>query len=666
VSVREKQYIRRDIQGLRAIGALLIVAFHIWFGGVSGGVDVFFVVSGYLMASGFLRRNQSIDVLGSYERFLTRVAPQAVLTLACILLIWPVFVNPFKWNYMFSDIAAGAAYLENIHLILRGDDYFTRDGIMSFVQHFWAMSAIGQVYFIWPLIAAAATFIARKSKYSSTVTLTCLLGILVASSFVWGVRLTQTNPKSAYFDVFGRFWEFGVGALIGLAPQCRDLFRRHHAAMLSWLGVALLLSCGFLIGSTSQFPGYAALWPVAAAALILLASREDDRRNAGWILAAAPLTLLGGISLGIYLWHWPLFVLMIETARGSTLSFAQGLGVFVAAIIAAVATKTFVDRSASGPGRFINAPYGAFAVVLCLLSVGVAAKVAQRAVERHGVAIEARLGIDSKGYRPGPLAIIFDLPEPVLTNCNQVNDSEEAVTCAFGDESASTTIVLVGNSRAGHWLPALQAIAGAKGWRVVNMTKSACPFSDPADMGDLFDQKCKNWTRAALRKVIEMRPDFVVALGTSFQLGDRLTERMPDGYVSWFEKLTAEGIPVVAIRNTPTMPNNVPGCVFSREPDRLDGCGASRALVLDDAAFEEIRRSAPPGVSMLDMADAFCDDRHCWATRDNIIVYNDDRHISATYMKTIGRMLATRIDKALSELREDQERKAAMVDASSE
>lgn len=658
--------IRRDIQGLRAISALLVVVFHIWFGSVSGGVDVFFVVSGYLMASSFVRRNRRLDVLETYSGFLTRVAPQALLTLACLLFIWPFFVTPFKWIFLFGDIFAGAVYLENLHLILRGDDYFSRHGIISFVQHFWAMSVIGQVCFSWPLIVAASMFIALKSKRSTTITLAGLMALLVVVSFVWGLWLTQTHPRSAYFDLFCRFWEFGVGALIGQAPQLRTLVRRNHAAILSWLGVAMVLSCGFLLGSKAQFPGYASLWPVAAAALILLASREDDPRNAGWMLATTPLTLVGGIAFGIYLWHWPLFVLMMETAPGPTLTFAQGVGLVVATMLIAATGNTFIERVAPTVGNSIravslNARFGAYAVALSLACVGFAAKGAQRVLEKYGDEIERRMGVDTNGFRPGPLSINFDSPEAVLAGCIQVDGSEEAITCAFGDEGAATTIVLVGSSRSGHWLPALQESAEGKGWRLVNITKAGCPFSDPAD---LPGAKCKMWNEAAMNKILEMRPALVVTLATSLSSDDgRLTERMPDGYISWFEKLTAKGIPVVAIRSTPTMPMNVAACVFSHGQGDLDGCGTSREKVLDDVAFEQIRSKVPIGVGLLDMTDAFCDDQYCWPTRGNLIVYQDDRHVTASYMKDIAPVVAARLDRMAPKLLEEVGKRAMAAPA---
>jgi len=287
IPTQQKRDVRNDIQGVRAIGCLLVFVFHVFFNGVSGGVDVFFVVSGYFMARNAAKRDGlggRIDILSFYKSFLVRIAPQAAITLVGIVLIIYFFSSPMSWAANLRDVAASALYIENWWLIQRGQDYLARSEALSFTQHFWAISLIGQSYFVWPLILSLSNGISRKVAQDPRAMLVRLVLALSLLSFAWSVYATANSPASAYFDFLARFWEFGAGVLLGLL-RSDERMQGTQAAALSWAGVLLLLGCGFLIGTRLDFPGYASLWPVTAAILIIRYGRPSDQANPSRLLA---------------------------------------------------------------------------------------------------------------------------------------------------------------------------------------------------------------------------------------------------------------------------------------------------------------------------------------------------------------------------------------------
>lgn len=642
---------RNDVQGIRAIGALLVAVFHIWIGGVSGGVDVFFVVSGYFLGSGLLREDgagRTVGIVAHYERFLCRIVPPALIALAGVTILMFAFVSPTSWETQLREIAASALYVENWWLIRKGQDYLQRGADLSLVQHFWAVSLIGQVQLLWPLLVALALKLARWLNRPGPAVLAGILVVAATASFAISLFATATRPESAYFDLSTRYWQFAIGALIGLQPGLRERLPATVCAALSWLGVGLLLSCGFVIGSTAQFPGYAALWPVGAALLILLGGRENQRANAGHWLAARPLAALGELGFGIYLWHWPMLAILLA-ARGEKPSLGTGLAIIAAAAALAWITKRLVD----GINRFGAGTVRARAFAAVVLTVAIGAEAGNRFVRHLGAQqLAARLPDRTLELIPAAFAAHNDLPIVYQTDCHQNATSARLKQCVFGSERAPFVAVLVGGSHSTHWLPAMQEIAGRRDWRIISMTKSQCIFADFSD-AELRRQEephasCVQWNDAALREIIRIRPHLVVTIASRmvFSGPDHkavLSEQIPDGYVRHFTALAREKIAVVAIRDTPWMSRDVPNCVYSPLTDAIQNCGGLRSDVLNDASFRKALARLPANVRLIDMTDAFCSDSQCDVTRNGILMYRDSHHISTTYARALAPLLAERI-----------------------
>lgn len=650
--VSQKSELRNDIQGIRAIGCLLVFVFHVFANGVSGGVDVFFVVSGYFMARNAAKRNGiggATDILGFYKNFLLRIAPQAALTLVGITAIVYFFSSPMSWAANLRDVAASALYIENWWLIQRGQDYLARSEALSFTQHFWAISLIGQSYFVWPLLLNLSNFVSRKAKLDPSGTLVRLVLLLSVASLLWSVYSTAKAPASAYFDFLARFWEFGAGVLLGLLNR-DDSGPGSKASWLSWAGAALLLSCGFVIGTRLDFPGYASIWPVTAAILIIRYGRPADKRNASRFLAHPLLVHLGGISFGIYLWHWPLYALYEESAyRSYGNHLLAGLGILAASAGLAMLTKYVAERLLRRLSAVRNKSLVPLGILCMLLTVCVTTELARRHILKNGNAWNVDYAAQAGFIAPGPFVVRSDNAEVYQSGCHQDVKSEQVKTCTFGNGAAGKKIVLVGGSHSAQWLPALTSHADTEKWHVISMTKSGCLFADPKDntLFEDLDQSCKKWNIQALEKIIELKPDLVVSIATRW--GDKdgaRTEEIPEGYHARFKSLHAADIRVLAIRDNPWMEKDMPRCVYS--PVVLDKqvCGKKRAEVLNDSSFQHGLRHMPVNVRISDMTNHFCDKQHCWAVKDGISIYRDSHHITTTYAKKISKTLRDHIRKA--------------------
>lgn len=655
---------RSDIQGLRTLGALLVAAFHIWEGGISGGVDVFFVVSGYFLGVGYaknLEKGQFLLASDHFGRFLRRTVPEVLMVLVAILALGLLFVPLTQWVQLLRDVAFSAVYLENYWLIRQGQDYLSRGQDLSLAQHFWAVSVIAQAYAIWFFLTRLSEILGRW-RWSSGFILAVILGLLAAFSLGWSIIGTRVDPVSAYFDLLTRYWQFAFGALLGLWTSGRsDAIPDKLANPLSWVGLGLILSCGVVIGNASSFPGYAALWPVGAAILIIIAGRSVNLNNAGRWLGIKPLAWLGTYSFGIYLWHWPIYVVVLRLT-GQTPSILLGLFIIVLSMILAYgshhATEWLTDFLRKSWRPIIIA--GIYAAGL--VAVAGSALAMHTFVVRNGHVLEASslfIGPDARAIKPGPLSVRRDIPASYPRGCHQNQTSSEVLRCDFGDQNAVRTLFLVGGSHSAHWLPGLDLVAKERGWRIVSITKSACLFASAEDQdfheSERNDPSCKEWNRMLIEELIDERPDVVVTLATR-PLFERyetvwtsaiIGEQVPQAYIEHFIRLTAEDIPVVAIRDNPWMGHDVPDCVFSRLSVDVQSCGKLRAELLDDSALEKDLNLLPRGVIYIDMSNAFCDEVFCDVVRDGILMYRDRHHLTATYAEYLGPYLFDQIEEGL-------------------
>ncbi len=642
---------REDIQGLRAVGAITIMVFHIWFNKVSGGVDIFIVVSGFLMTAllmrGFLSEGVRC-VWRFWSRIIVRIAPSAYFVLLCTLAAGFYLLPPSLIKAFVNEVFAAMLHLENLLLMRRSVDYLAADIPASPVQQFWALSVQVQFYALLPFVLLPLALWSRKVR--SPWPLVLGFALLLAASFLYATVAVARDPVSTYFNTFARGWEFLAGGLLFLlSPWAKP--RSGLAPWLGVLGLALVAASAALIPRGAHFPGPVALFPVAAALLVILSGLGSHRNG---LLASRPLVFLGGMSFTLYLWHWPLLVFYREFFEAGTVGLVPGLLIILLSFALSYVTKTLVENpTLLIPRR--KAVYGYVIGVLFLAPVATLASFyrselnqvqssVMTALENGEIAPREEAGIhleeDPIAVERAELIAARDtLPAPYDMGCHQSQDDDEAITCEFGDLASERVVVLVGGSHATQWLPALEDIGEAHGFKIVNMTKSSCPFGAVEESS----ASCVAWNENALAEIVRLDPEAVITNSTRTEPGE---ETVPEGYVENWRALARHDIPVLGIRDNPRFDYDVPECLHRHRFDYFE-CAVPQQEVL---AEEDPAREHAALIASIDMADAFCADGVCPVTYEGFLIYRDTDHIHVPYVKYLSEMLERRMERALPEL----------------
>src|SRR6195952_2764732 len=346
------------VQGLRAIAVLLVVIYHFEPGRLTGGyigVDVFFVISGFLITqqlSRELERPDRIKLPSFWAKRVRRLLPAALLVLLFSTVATFLIMPLSALTENLKEILASTFYVENWALAANSVDYLAASNDASLVQHYWSLSLEEQFYLVWPiLLLGPSIFGVRKlsrtrpgSSFGATGRWNAMIVLVVAASvisLILSIVFTKNDPASAYFVTYTRVWEFGVGALLALIPRLRPT-RAWFVNVLGYAGVLAILIAGFTFDRNTPFPGYAALVPVLGTAAVIVSHRSEHRFDIGRVLSTRVPRFFGDISYSLYLWHWPLIVIA-PFIPGWGLSIYNRVILFVVAVVLAWLTKKFVE-----------------------------------------------------------------------------------------------------------------------------------------------------------------------------------------------------------------------------------------------------------------------------------------------------------------------------------
>lgn len=645
--VATQRRFRPELQGLRAVAVALVVVYHVWFNRVSGGVDVFFVITGFLLTGQLLRSTErtAVPVLRQWARTLGRLLPAALIVLLGTVVGGALVLPESRWLQAVREVLASSLFLQNWQLAADSVDYAAQNNSASVAQHFWSLSIQVQVMLAAPVLMLAVVAAARRTGASPRRSLTYLLAGVFAVSLGFSVVLTAVDQPFAYFHTATRLWEFAFGGLLALVIDRVRLSARLRVR-LGWTGLVGLVACGLVLQVDAVFPGYAALWPTTCAALVLLAGDTGSRAGADRILASAPLRRLGDLSYALYLWHWPLLVLTLVWTRQEQLGLGEGLTVIAVALALAVVTERLVQR-AEDP----------FRVAVAGLAVVLAVTASWQLVAIARTSTDAVLGSDLHPGAVGgdvPLADLLPAPAGVTEDWVRIENWDCAPLAAF-DWNACTLpvveepqrrIVLVGDSHVQQFAGALVPIAEQSGWQLTSMVFGACPYSTASEVDKgSGEQACLDWNDAAAAEIADLQPDAVVTLA-SRDVRAGLTEQTPDGFVQRWQQLSDLGIPVLAVRDNPRFDRSPADCIQQVGRGAAE-CGVARAEVYAPDPPYAMRTDVPENVTFLDLADALCDDVLCPAERGNVLVYMDDNHLTATYSTSMAPLLEDRIRGSL-------------------
>ncbi|MGV9710152.1 acyltransferase family protein [Gordonia sp. NPDC003424] len=701
---------RTDLDGLRGIAITLVACFHIWFGRVSGGVDVFLALSGYFFIGSLLRHathsqtphvlfGDAVNPWPRLKRLLRRLLPALFTVLLAVAVLTVIVMPQTRWANIGKDLQASALYYQNWHLAFNSQDYLAASSANSPLQHIWSMSVQGQFFlgllllamFGTGLIKLLARFVPAVAEPRTVRVLvaTVVLG-LAAMSFYWAHMRMAVNQEFNYYDTFSRLWEPLAGGLLAIwMPRWRvPHWIRNSLAVIA---LGLIITCGWWINGVESYPGPKALVPVGSTLIIIWAGatalqhrpRHGTNESQGLpavnrMLASTAPVWLGTIAYSLYLWHWPLLIFYLTWRDKNHASILEGCGLIALSLALAWLTKRYIEDPLRG-GR-ATLPHGTrdgrarwlgyASVVTSILVVGtLITGVGIKMWDRHvsNIVVDTK-NLDPRLYpgarallngypvpaldpQPSPLEVVKDFPETSTDGYMSSFEDPEIHVGVYGDKNATKTIALIGGSHAEFWVTALNILGLRNHFKVTTYLKMGCPMSTelvPKQQGVPYPQ-CHDWVMRVMQKVIADKPDAVFTNSTrprDYEPGDW----MPPTYSPIFDEFLEAGIPVLGMRDTP-WPHNRQGLIDTpaclADGGSADDCGSPRALVLSPTDPTADYAKGKPDFHPLDMSAGICTETVCPGIVGNIIVYKDLHHLSATYVRSLTDELGRQLALAL-------------------
>ena len=684
---------------MRAVAVLSVLLYHAHFG-VSGGyvgVDVFFVISGFLITTLLFDERAATGriALGNfYARRIRRLLPAATLVLLATVLLTHQMLDPVRAHRTAIDARWSGAFLANIHFAIDGGDYLRSTLPPSPLQHWWSLAVEEQFYLLWPGLLGLVWWRARRLALRAFV----VCGALAVASFFVGLHLTTNRPSWGYYAPWSRGWELAFGAMCAFVWPHRH--RLPGRALAGWVGAAMVAYGALVFDRTTAFPGTAALVPVAGTALLILSI--GAAHSPGRTLCLAPLQWIGGRSYAIYLWHWPLLTILaariehpspwwraamlalsvvlaalshrlLETplrhlpllSRATWRSLAAGVVlvglVLGAATLAAEATAEVristgyiapvtntAEPATSTTEPTESAPTASTdttpdttpdTTALPAWDDVLATKIADEL--QPLIAASAVQELTPDNLTPSIAAQPNDRTLPYADGCLVNYFTSDFGPCEYGDLTSETTIALFGDSHVDQWFPAAEAAAVRNHWKLIIVTKKACPAADvqvTLDNGTPY-RECDEWRPKAIARLLEASPSLVIITQwrRKYRLNDRGTEReltddqWRDGLSRSIALLQQGDVPVLLLADTPYAREHMDSCIAGNLR-HLSRCHLSRAEAINGRE-NEIERSLAEsmGVSFYDTGDWFCAGDVCPVVIGNTAVYLDTNHLTNTY-----------------------------------
>jgi peptidoglycan/LPS O-acetylase OafA/YrhL len=697
---------RPDIEGLRAVAVVAVVLYHAGMPGTGGGfigVDVFFVISGFLI-TGLLWREVTTTNTVRLGRFYgaraRRLLPAAATVAIATAIGAAIVLPPLQARSVFADGIASALYVGNYRFAIQGTDYLASDRAPSPYQHYWSLGVEEQFYLVWPVLIIATAWLVRRFRKDTTpgarpaLPFAVVLGVVGLASLAGAVLWTHASPPWAFFSLPTRAWELAVGGLVALSIEMWRRLPLLPAAVVGWGGLALIALTCTQLGPSTPYPGTAALLPVLGTALVIGGGSATGALGAGRLLCHPAMRAVGRVSYSWYLWHWPVLLLMPPL-----LGEPAGLPARLAATLVSAGLATITMHLVENPGRFAAALRQSAGASLAV--AGAASAVAACACVLLLTAVPAPVGHGAAA----PKATVVAAPDPQALGPQQAQDvavregfaqvraavaagaSIRAVPsnldpslasapadkapvfangcvrswrdvgqdeCATGDTASPTTVALIGDSHAAMWNPAFEQVAEQRHWRLETLAKVTCPLQDlhivSPYLGRGYDE-CEQWRGQVKARVRAEHPRLVVVSMSRRYGGDF-------GFVSydpaWIDtladtvtQLRGTGSTVLVLGPVPDPHSSVPTCL-SAHLDDATACAPARSDAIDAGGVAAERAATVRGGGhYADVSDLFCTPDRCPVIVGNTLVFRDDNHVTTEYAELLAPVIGALADRAL-------------------
>jgi peptidoglycan/LPS O-acetylase OafA/YrhL len=666
-----------------------VVLFHAGLRAVPGGyvgVDVFFVISGFLITGNILRRldDRAFTLSGFYANRARRLVPAAFVTIATTCLLAYLILPATRFAQTAHDGLASALYVENWRLAARSVDYLAQGAGASPFQHFWSLGVEEQYYLLWPLLILVGIRVATRFHRSRRVGIGVALGVVLVASFTYSLIYTASHPSEAYYVTTTRMWELSVGGALALLQPVWQRLPAIPMRVAGWAGIGAIFFAVLVFDSSTAFPGGAALVPTLGAAAVISAGPTAGPWGPVALLGRRLPVFVGDISYSLYLWHWPLIVLAASQFTGSIPLWA-GLAAGLGSVVPAWLSYRYIERPAlrsrsfarTWPGIRLGAlgTVGAAAAALVLAAAIPPPRFSPIAVSANGIATTAQghlvkagaevLGDHPEGNPagaptrtsasiiPDPIGAADDIPPK---QCIAGLTASSDVPCFYGNHRSRTAVELVGDSHTWQWIPAFAAMVSKQGWRGIVHAKASCPLiAAPVLLANVGAYpSCTQWNTAVSAAILREHPAMVIVSASTYLPDPQSANPADDatiienGFKRAWQPLLDAGIKVVVLADTPVPLLNIPDCV-SEHPHELQDCAVERSRAIQTTA-QEIAQQSSAGMGFVDLDDAICPTSSCAPVIGSVLVYRDTNHLTATYVRTLSVLFDRAFDRVFLQL----------------
>src|SRR5690625_323062 len=647
---------RLEIEGLRFVAALLVAIYHIWFNRVSGGVDVFFVISGFLITNSIL---STINRTGEF-RFLSYIKKSMIrcftsfFFILSTLLILSFFLLPKSiFGKTLKEVFASMFFYQNWQLAISKTDYLDASQMKSPVEHFWALAIQGQFYIIWVILFTVILILIKKYKIVNVKSLiNIFLGIIFISSLSYSIYLTSANQQWAYFTTFTRVWQFALGSLLCINLSSIRVSKM-FAVIGGWIGLIALISTGIIFDVSEKFPGYIALWPMIAAILIVLSGTRETKYGVKQFLGSPFMVKIGSISFGIYLWHW----VLLSFYRYNVQEIC-GLFTGIMIILVSIILSFFMTQLIEYPIRTSNNDKFSFKRLAIMGSINLALigalfigmnleqkNLEEKIIDKDYPGVMAfydSVEVPKKKMIPDFSNAYHDTPLAYEDRSYQTIDKDEMKIGEYGEtENYDATIALIGSSTTLHWQGAILDAAKENNLRVLSIIRFSTNLSTEYNTGTPED----NWNQSVLNYLEDSNVDLVITQATYSDNEQDQTQKNITEQLLYIKNQF--DIDILALRDIPRYSFNVLETIESYGKENTIKKMNNETNQKDTATWNDFKDSTP-SLYKLDTSKYFKIDDKFKPIIGNILIYRDNRHLTNSFSKSFGPIFEDKIINILN------------------